>query len=87
MFAAKAIFSHGNMEPFSPELQLVIIICVILFSSVGYGLYATFGEGAKELRDTIDEHAKLHELGIAHGHNTKGLYAKNGADDYPKHKH
>ena len=43
-------------------------IVAVLFGLVGYGLYTIFGSGAKELRDPIDEHAKLHELGIAHGH-------------------
>tara|TARA_R100000700_G_C3141095_1_gene122932 strand:- start:650 stop:841 length:192 start_codon:yes stop_codon:yes gene_type:complete len=47
---------------------LIIIIVVLLFSFVGYGIYLSFGKGKDTLRDTIDEHAKLHELGIAHDH-------------------
>ncbi len=50
---------------------LVFIIVGLLFFVVGYGLYLTFGSGGKELRDPIDEHAKMHELGIAHGHSPK----------------
>ena len=46
-----------------------IVLAVIGF--LGYGIYATFGPGAKDLKDTIDEHAKMHELGIAHGHGGK----------------
>ena len=51
---------------------LVFIIVALLFFVVGYGLYLTFGPGKTDLRDPIDEHAKMHELGIAHGHNSKG---------------
>ena len=51
---------------------LVFIIVALLLFVVGYGIYLTFGNGSKELRDPIDEHAKLHELGIAHGHTSKG---------------
>jgi len=50
---------------------IVFIIVALLFFVVGYGLYLTFGSGGKELRDPIDEHAKMHELGIAHGHSNK----------------
>tara|TARA_Y100001968_G_scaffold289066_1_gene291812 strand:- start:166 stop:483 length:318 start_codon:yes stop_codon:yes gene_type:complete len=49
-------------------LMLIGGIVVLLAGSVAYGVYSTFGSGSKELRDTIDEHAKMHELGIAHGH-------------------
>ena len=68
---AKSIISHGHMQPLPPQGQLVVIICGILFSLVGYGIYLTFGPGGKDLRDTIDEHSKMHELGIAHGHTKK----------------
>jgi hypothetical protein len=40
---------------------------------VGYGIYLTFGSGKEDLKDAIDEHAKMHELGIAHGHNGRKL--------------
>ena len=59
------------MQPLPPQGQLVVIICALLFFMIGYGLYETFGPGAEELRDTIDEHSKMHELGIAHGHTKK----------------
>ena len=54
-----------------PQGQLVVIIVAILVLLMVYGIYLTFGPGAEELRDTIDEHAKMHELGIAHGHTKK----------------
>ena len=56
------------MQPLPPQGQLVVIICALLFFMIGFGLYETFGPGGKDLRDTIDEHSKMHELGIAHGH-------------------
>jgi len=71
LFLAKSIISHGHMQPLPPQGQLVVIICALLFFMIGYGLYETFGPGAEELRDTIDEHSKMHELGIAHGHTKK----------------
>ena len=64
---------------------LVFIIVALLLFVVGYGLYLTFGSGGKELRDPIDEHAKMHELGIAHGHGgNKEAYEMSGK---LKHNH
>ncbi len=50
---------------------MVILIVALLFLLVGLGVWQTFGSGKKELRDPIDEHSKMHELGIAHGHKPK----------------
>jgi len=47
---------------------IVFLIIGILILLVGLGVWQTFGSGNSDLRDPIDEHAKLHELGIAHGH-------------------
>ena len=64
---------------------LVFIIVGLLFVIMGYGLYLTLGPGKKDLRDPIDEHAKMHELGIAHGHcGNKEAYEMSGKLD---HKH
>ena len=65
---AKSIISHGHMQPLPPQGQLIVVICGILFSLVGYGIYLTFGPGKDELNDANDAHANMHELGIAHGH-------------------
>ena len=45
-------------------------IGLLLFGSIGYGIYTTVGPSSYKLRDTIKEHARLHELGIAHGNNS-----------------
>jgi len=71
LFLTKSILPHGNMEALPPQGQLVLIIVGLLVLLMAYGFYVTFGPGAEELRDTIDEHAKMHELGIAHGHTKK----------------
>ena len=41
---------------------------MLFLGSVAYGMYNSFGAGAHGLRDTIDEHTRMHELGIAHSH-------------------
>ena len=65
---------------------LVFIIVGLLFFIMGYGLYLTIGPGKTELRDPIDEHAKMHELGIAHGHSgTKEAFTMSGKLE--KHSH
>ena len=64
---------------------LVFIIVGLLFFIMGYGLNLTIGPGKVDFRDPIDEHAKMHELGIAHGHGgNKGAYEMSGKLD---HKH
>ena len=47
---------------------LVFIVIGILLTLVGVGVWFRFGPGGKEVRDPIAEHARMHELGIAHGH-------------------
>jgi len=52
-----------------PTLLIVLgSIGVLLFGAIGYGIYTTVGPKSQELRDPIKEHARMHELGIAHGH-------------------
>ena len=43
---------------------------LLLFGSIGYGIYITVGPSSHKLMDTIKEHVRMHELGIAHGHNS-----------------
>ena len=47
---------------------MVILIVALLFLLVGLRVWKTFGTGKTELKDPIDEHSKMHELGIAHKH-------------------
>jgi len=59
-------------QPFiEAGLAIPILIAVVVVGLLGYGIYMTFGKGKEGLRDEIDEHAKMHELGIAHGHTPK----------------
>jgi len=53
-------------------MVLVYIIIGLLLFLLGWGIYLTFGPGGKDVRDPIAEHARMHELGIAHGHTPKG---------------
>ena len=50
---------------------IVFIVVALLLLLVGLGVWQTFGTGGKDLRDPIGEHARMHELGIAHGHNER----------------
>ena len=71
-----AIIPHLNL---TPDQGFILFFGLIVLSLVGYGLYLTFGAGKKNLRDQIDEHAKMHELGIAHGHGgNKDAYEVSG---------
>ena len=81
------LIPHGNYAGLPPEGQILFIIIGLLAILIGYGLYVTFGEGSKELVDQIDEHAKMHELGIAHGHEGKRAMMTTADKDYPKHSH
>ena len=52
-----------------PTLFLMLgSVALLLFGSIGYGIYTTVGPNSHKLRDTIKEHARMHELGIAHSH-------------------
>ena len=69
----------------TPDQGFILFIGLFTLSLVSYGLYLTLGSGKKDLRDPIDEHAKMHELGIAHGHGgNKDAYEMSGKLD---HKH
>ena len=81
------LIPHGNLPGLSPEGQMVAIIVGLLFFVMGYGLYLTFGPGKVDLRDPIDEHAKMHELGIAHGHEGKRAFITTKEKYNPRHKH
>ena len=64
-----------------------VVLGLVVFTLICYGLYKTFGSGGKGLRDEIKEHARMHEMGIAHGHNDRGSYISTREIDNPRHKH
>ena len=77
-----AIVPHLNL---TPDQGFILFFGLIVLSLVLYGIYLTFGAGKKNLRDQIDEHSKMHELGIAHGHGgNKDAYEMSGKLE---HKH
>ena len=80
----EAIIPHGNLDP---KYGIIVVIVLLLFFLVGWGLYLTFGPGKEELKDQIDEHAKMHELGIAHGHEGKRAFISTKEKHNPRHKH
>ena len=78
-----AIIPHLNL---TPDQGFTLFFGLVVVGLVAYGLYLTVGAGKKELRDPIDEHAKMHELGIAHGHGgNKEAYEMSGK--LTKHTH
>ena len=44
-------------------------IGILLLGSIGYGINTTVGLSSHKLRHTNQEHARMYELEIAHGHN------------------
>ena len=77
-----AMIPHLNL---TPDQGFILFFGLIVLSLVVYGIYLTFGAGKKNLRDQIDEHSKMHELGIAHGHGgNKDAYEMSGKLE---HKH
>ena len=71
-----AVIHHLNL---TPDQGLILFFGLLLLGLVAYGIYMTFGAGKTDLRDAIDEHAKMHELGIAHGHGgNKEAYEMSG---------
>ena len=76
------LIPHFNL---TPDQGLILFFGLVLGGLVAYGIYLTFGPGKKNLEDQIDEHAKMHELGIAHGHGgNKEAYEMSGK---LSHKH
>ena len=75
------------------ELQggaaFIVFIGFATLVGMVYGIYMTFGSGGKDLRDEIREHARMHELGIAHGHEGRHsvMTKKAQEQDYPQHHH
>ena len=76
------LINHLNL---TTDQGFILFFCLLVLSLVAYGIYLTFGSGKKNLKDQIDEHSKMHELGIAHGHRgNKKAYEMSGKLN---HKH
>ena len=78
------MIQHFNL---TPDQGFILFFGLVVLGLVGWGLYLTFGPGKKDLKDQIDEHSKMHELGIAHGHKGNRAYVSSVKKDYPKHSH
>ena len=61
---------------------MIGLLAVLLLGALLYGIYAAFGAGAVNLTDQIEEHSRLHKLGIAHSHQGNGR-----AVAHPGHLH
>jgi len=85
------LINHGNYAGLPPTGIFIFWIVTSLAVLILYGIYYTFGPGNKNLRDEIKEHAKMHEMGIAHGHEGRSsrpiMTKKAQEQDYPHHKH
>ena len=61
--------SSFDLSPF----LFIGAIGLLLVGSLIYGIYITFGSGAEQLTDQMEEHARLHKRGIAHTHSGNGI--------------
>ena len=80
------LIPHANL---GQGAAFAVFLGLIVLSLLVYGIYMTFGKGGKELKDEIREHARMHELGIAHGHegNHPIMTRRAQEQDYPQHHH
>ena len=63
------------MELVNHNLSAYLMIgslAVLLMGALLYGIYAAFAAGSVNLTDQIEEHSRLHKLGIAHSHQGNG---------------
>ena len=80
------LIPHANLQG---GAAFAVFLGLFVFALLIYGIYMTFGAGGKDLKDEIAEHARMHELGIAHGHEGSHPVMTQRAQeqDYPQHKH
>ena len=70
------------MELANQDLSAYLMIgslAVLVFGALLYGIYAAFGAGSLQLTDQIEEHSRLHKLGIAHSHQGNGRAVARGS--------
>ena len=76
------------MELANQDLSAYLMIGslgAIIFGSLLYGIYAAFGAGSVQLTDQIEEHSRLHKLGIAHSHQGQGRAIARGGHSHASH--
>ena len=81
---------HYNefMELANQDLSAYLMIgslAVAVLGTLLYGIYTAFGAGSVQLTDQIEEHAKLHKLGIAHSHQGQGRAVARSGHSHPSH--
>ena len=73
------------MELANQDLSAYLMIgslAVLVFGALLYGIYAAFGAGSLQLTDQIEEHSRLHKLGIAHSHQGNGRAVARGSHSH-----
>ena len=80
------VIPHAHLQG---GAAFAVFMGLFVLALIVYGLYMTFGAGGKDLKDEIREHARMHELGIAHGHEGQipVMTQKAQEQDYPQHRH
>ena len=76
------------MELESSNLSAYLMIgtlAALVFGSLLYGVYMAFGAGSEQLTDQIEEHSRLHKLGIAHSHQGNGRAVARGGHSHHDH--
>ena len=76
------------MEVINHNLSAYLMIGslgLLLFGSLVYGIFTAFGADSAQLTDQIEEHARLHKLGIAHSHRGSGRDVARGARVHTTH--
>ena len=77
------IIPHAHLQG---GAAFAVFIGLIALLFLVYGIYMTFGSGGKDLKDEIKEHARMHEMGIAHGHNDNGAFPSVKTKHQHKHE-
>ena len=79
---------QGFMELVNQDLSAYLMIgslAVLVLGTLLYGVYTAFGAGSVQLTDQIEEHSRLHKLGIAHSHLGQGRAVARGGHPRPSH--
>ena len=90
-FFARAKLSLNDrefMELANQDLSAYLMIgslAVLVLGTLLYGIYTAFGAGSVQLTDQIEEHSRLHKLGIAHSHQGQGRAVARGGHAHPSH--